>query len=122
MPGKRNADDAILLHLASGKTVQATAELCAVSERTIRRRQADPGFRQRLHTLRAEMIERGLGKLADAVADAAQTARNLMAGAESETVKLAAAKLILEQALKMRDAAELNERIRAVEERLNKTG
>jgi hypothetical protein len=122
MPGRKNADDALILHLASGKTVQAAAELCAVSERTIRRRQADPGFRQRLHTIRAEMIERGLGKLADAVADAAQALRNLLAEAESEAVKLSAAKIILEQAVKLRDAAELEQRIRALEERLDKKG
>ena len=55
------------------------------------------------------MIDRGLGKLADGVADAAQTARNLMAGAESETVKLAAAKLILEQALRFAKTLQLPE-------------
>jgi hypothetical protein len=120
MPGRKNADDAMLLELASGKTVQAVAELCDVSERTVRRRQADPDFRQRLHTLRAEMIERGLGKLADGVADAAQALRNLLAEGKSESVKLAAAKVILEQAVKLREAAELEERIRALEERLNK--
>src|SRR6516164_4736195 len=122
MPKRRNADDAILLHLASGKTVQAAAELCRVSERTIRRRHEDPTFRQRLNTLRAEMIDRGLGKLADAVADAAQTLRNLQAEGESDAVKLSAAKAILEQAVKMCDASELEERLRALEERLDKRG
>lgn len=122
MPGRKNADDAMLLHLASGKTVQAVAELCAVSERTVRRRQAEAGFGERLHALRADMIDRGLGKLADAVADAAQALRNLLAEAESEAVKLSAAKAILEQAVKLRDAAELEQRIRALEERMATKG
>jgi len=68
------------------------------------------------------MIDRGLGKLAEAVADAAQTLRNLQAEGESDTVKLSAAKAILEQAVKMRDASELEERMRALEERVDKKG
>src|SRR5262249_29139983 len=69
-----------------------------------------------------DAIDRGLGKLADAVADAAQTARNLLAEAEGENVRLAAEKLILEQAVRLSDAAELEERIRALEERPVKKG
>jgi hypothetical protein len=48
--GRRNADEALALALASGQTLRDAAAAAAISERTAARRWADPGFRRRVAT------------------------------------------------------------------------
>ena len=111
--GKR---EAAALALASGQTVTETARLTSVGERTLARWLADPGFRQGVAHLRAEMVARALGKMADGMAEAADTLRVLL-NAEGESVRLGAARSILELGTKLRDAVEIEERLAALESR-----
>ena len=55
--GRKNADDALVLYLAAGLTVEAAARKARVSPRTAHRRLADAGFRQRVTEARAEMVQ-----------------------------------------------------------------
>jgi hypothetical protein len=62
------------------------------------------------------MVARALGKLADASTEAVDTLRSLL-HAEAESVKLGAARAILELGNKLRDAVEVEERLARLEER-----
>jgi hypothetical protein len=96
--GRQNADEALALALAAGQTLHAAAINVGVSERTAARRWATPAFRLRVSQLRGELIERGLGRLAESMAAAGDVLRNLF-DAESESVRLGAARSVLELGL-----------------------
>ena len=112
--GRKNADDALTVALAVGATVQEAARKAGIGERTVYRRLADPAFRRRVAELRGEMIGRALGKMADGMTAAADTLRKLLK-AEGESVRLGAARSILELGNKLRESVELEERLCALE-------
>jgi hypothetical protein len=114
--GRKTADDALALALAAGRTAREAAAACGLSERTAYRRLADPAFRRRADALRADLVDRALGRLADGMADAADTLR-LLLGARSESVRLGAARALLEVGAKLRESVDLEQRLRAVEQR-----
>lgn len=93
--GRRNADEALATLLASGTTIRDAAAQLGVSERTAARRMADPGFRTRVDEIRSEMTARAVGRVADAMCQAADALRELLQG-QSESVRLGAARSILE--------------------------
>jgi hypothetical protein len=115
--GRRKGDVALLVALASGQTVRDAAAAAGIGERTATRRAADPAFRRRVATVRAEMIDRATGQLADSMSAAARVLRQLL-DAQSETVRLSAARSILELGAKLREDQELAERIAELETRL----
>jgi hypothetical protein len=108
--GRRKGDATLLLALAAGHTVRDAASFAGIGERTATRRIADPEYRRQVNGLRADMVQRALGKLADAATEAVGTLRGLLA-AESESVKLGAARSILELGCKLKEAVELELRI-----------
>lgn len=116
--GRRNADDALALALAAGKTLRDAATEVGVGERTAGRRWADADFRGRVAALRQDMVARCLGRMADGMTDAADTLRKLLA-ANSEGVRLGAARALLELGLKIREGVELGERLDEVEQLLS---
>ena len=111
---RKTAEAALLAALAGGATVQEAAEQAGVSEATAYRRLREPAFCQQLSEARAELIKRAVGRLARDCSAAADTLRDLLT-AESETVRLGAAKGILELAVKIREHDELAERVAALE-------
>jgi hypothetical protein len=113
--------DALALALAAGKTITEAAVAADLSRRTATRRVIDPAFRRRVAELRAEMVARALGKMADGMAAAAETLRALL-DAEGESVRLGAARSILELGNKLREAVELEERLATLEQRLAARG
>jgi hypothetical protein len=118
---RKKGDTALLLGLASGQTVRDAARAAGIGERTATRRVADPDFRRRIAEMRAEMIGRALGQLADGMTEAASTLRGLLA-AEGESVRLGAARSILELGHKLREAVEFEERIADLEQRMATSG
>jgi hypothetical protein len=115
--GRRKGDAALVLALAGGQTVRDAARAAGVGERTASRRWADSEFRRRVTGLRAEMVARAAGQLADGMAEAVTTLRRLLT-AEAESVRLAAARSILEIGTRLRESVELEVRIQELEERL----
>jgi hypothetical protein len=115
--GMRKGDLALLVALAGGSTLREAAHAAGLGERTVARRLADPDFRRRVRDVQAEMVGRALAKLTDGMAAAADTLRQLLR-ARSESVRLGAARALLELTGKVREAAELEQRLRALEERL----
>jgi HEAT repeat protein len=114
--GRKNVDDLLALELAAGRTVADAAQAVSLSERTVYRRLDDPAVRRRVSELREDMIGRAVGQLADASTQAVATLAGLLM-AESESVRLQAAKCILDIGMKLRESNELEQRIQALEER-----
>jgi hypothetical protein len=116
--GKRHADHNLLLALACGATIEAAAAKAGVSESTAHRRLADPAFRQRLQEVRSEMVQRTAGMLTAAAGEAVNTLLELQKGTVPHASRLGAARSVLEIGIKMRESADLEARLAAVEAQL----
>jgi hypothetical protein len=117
--GRKNADAALVVALAGGKSVEAAAGEAGVSERTAYRRLADPAFRQRVTGARATMVERALGELAAGAAAAVGTLRDLHADkATPPAVRQSAARSYLEMGRRLTEAVEVEQRLAALEQAL----
>ena len=112
--GRSGGDSVLIAALAAGATYEDAATQAGVSERTVRRRLEDAEFSGQVDATRSEMIARAVGRLAEASTEAADTLRGLLA-ARSETVRLGAARSILELAVRLREHDELVSRIEALE-------
>ena len=115
--GRRKGDAALVLALAGGQTVRDSARAAGVGERTATRRLAAADFRRRVIETRAALVERATGQMADAMSAAAEALRKLLE-ARSEAVRLGAARAVLELGMKLRESAELEERLAELERRL----
>jgi hypothetical protein len=120
--GRKNGRLAAIAALAGGETVAKAAAKAGVSERTIFRWQQDEDFRRQVAAACAEMFGRALGSMADGAVSAALTMRHLGLKARSETVRLGAARTILELGVKLRDSLDMEQRRAALEQRLAAEG
>jgi len=107
--------------LAAGGTVEAAAKAADVSETTAYRRQREPAFRQRVAEVRDEMVSRAVARLSATSTLAADCLRELLK-AQSETVRLGAARAILELGSRLREQEDLGARIAALERELAGNG
>jgi hypothetical protein len=114
----RKGDAALRLALAAGKTMRDAAAAAGISEKTATRRMADANFRRQVAALRNQMLDAGAGRLAEGVCEAADVLRELL-HAKSESIRLGAARALLEMCSKLRESLELEERIVELEERLH---
>src|SRR5437763_8329362 len=112
--GGQKGQDTLALALASGQTIRDAAASAGVAERTATRRVAELAFRQRVAALRSDMLARAAGQMADGMTQAVTTLRQLLS-ARSESVRLAAARSILEIGPKLHESLDLDERLREVE-------
>ena len=111
----KKAQDVLLLALACGASVDAAASQAGLSPRTVYRRLATPGFRSQLSGLRADLVQRATGMLSAATLEAVKTLMSLQEVSTPAAVRLGAARTIIELGLKMREEAELSERLAALE-------
>jgi hypothetical protein len=119
--GRRSADDVLLLALACGATLEGAARQAGVSESTVRRRVQEPEFRRRLQALRADMVQRTSGALTAAGTTSVQTLLELQKSSSPPATRLGAAKAVLELGMKVRETAELEQRLTALEEQVATT-
>ena len=117
--GRQSADDRLLTLLACGVTVEAAAQQAGVGVATVYRRLKDPVFRQRLQRVRTDFVQRTAGTLTAASTEAVRTLLELLKPAAPPPVRLGAAKAVLEIGVKLREMAEVEERLAALEERLD---
>jgi hypothetical protein len=115
--GRRNADQRLLLALACGATVESAARQAGVSESTAYRRLADPAFRRQLQQLQADMVQRTAGMLTAAAGEAVKTLLQLQQASTPAAVRLGAARAVLELGMKLREIADLEVRLAALEQR-----
>lgn len=116
MPGgsKKAADAALVANLAAGVSPAGAAKLAGVSEATAYRRLADPAFRQRVEKARSDFWERALGIMSKGAAEAATLLRRLLRSDDGR-IKLQAAKVLLEQGIKVRDLVDIARRVDELE-------
>jgi predicted component of type VI protein secretion system len=110
--------DPLLMALACGATVTAAAAKAGVSERTAYRRLAHPEFAARLEALRGEMVQRAAAMLTASALEAVKTLLELQSPSTPPAVRLRAAAHILDYGLRLREAAALETRLAALEQRL----
>ncbi|MDB5310564.1 MAG: hypothetical protein JWO38_4766 [Gemmataceae bacterium] len=72
MAQRKKNEDALLLALAWGATVENAAKQCGLCDRTVYRRLEDPAFRTRLRETRTDMVRRASGMLTAAAGEAAR--------------------------------------------------
>jgi type II secretory pathway component PulF len=117
--GRRNVDHNLLTALACGATVEAAARSAGVSESTVYRRLRQPAFRQRLQEVRADMVQRTSAMLTASGMEAVKTLLALQQASTPASVRLGAARAILELGLKVREVADLERRLSALEQQLS---
>jgi hypothetical protein len=118
---RKKNEDALLLALACGATVEAAARQCELTERTVYRRLKETAFRGRLQALRADMVQRAAGMLTAAAAEAVRTLLSLQKQAVPATVRLGSARAILEIGMKLREVVDLEARLSALEALVRQT-
>jgi len=112
---KKGNDDRLLLLLACGATVDAAACNLDMSARTVYRRLRDPDFCHRLQQMRADMVQRTAGMLTAAGSESVRTLVALQKETIPPATRLGAARAVLLLGLKVREVAELEQRIAALE-------
>jgi Homeodomain-like domain len=117
LPPRKKAEDALLLALACGATVETASRQCGLSERTIYRRLKEPDFQRKLRDVRADMLARTAAALTAAATEAVRTLLDLQKPGVQAAVRLGAARAILEIGLKLRENVDLEARIAALEDR-----
>jgi hypothetical protein len=117
--GNRKGESAFVAALAAGDTVKDAAAKAGIGARTAYRRVQDPALRQEVAQMRTEMLERTQAKMADTMVEAADTLRQLLR-ANGESVRLGAARSVLELGNKLRETVEFERRLQEVEERLER--
>lgn len=118
MVARKKNDDALVLALACGATVEAAARQCDLSERTVYTRLKDPDFQARVKQVRNDMVRRSAGLLSAASGEAVRTLLALMKDAAPPPVRLGAAKAVLEIGMKIRELAELEAEVRELEQKV----
>lgn len=114
---RKRGEEPLLTALAAGSPVDQAAKAAGLSPRTVYRRLAEPGFRSRLATARDELASEALSELAGCAPEAVATLRRLLQ-ANNEHVQLGAARTLLDQLLRLREALALAERVATLERRL----
>ena len=118
---RSKADAALVAALAGGSTVEDAAATAGVGVATVYRRLQVPEFRAQIDDARAALIAAAVARLGAASTRAVTTLEGLLA-ADSEAVRLGAARSILDLGAKLREHEDLAERVRALEEREGTTG
>lgn len=111
---KQQHADLAAAALATGQTVAGAAAAAGTTERNVYRWLQAPAFKARVAELRADAVARATGRLADGMSAAADVLRGLLA-AERESVRLGAARSLIELGVKLRDSTEFEARLQALE-------
>jgi hypothetical protein len=108
----------LLLALACGATLEAAAQKAGVSKTTVKRRLQDPEFRARLQEASADMVKRAARTLTAAATEAIKTLLALQQPSTPSPTRLGAARAILEIGVKLREVADMEERLTALEHQM----
>ena len=115
---RKNANSQLLAALATGSTVREASELTGVSQRTISRRLKDSKFKAALDQRKDQILTAAVAKLSNASTMAVDTLRELMT-CDTNSVRLGAARSILELSVSMRTAMDFADRIAVLEGKQN---
>jgi hypothetical protein len=119
--GRRNADQRLLMALACGATNENAAASAGISEATVYRRLKDVDFQQERRKNKTEMVGRTASMLTAAGGESVKTLLALQKDSIPAATRLGAARAVLELGVRIRESAELEERIALLEARLAET-
>ena len=120
--GRRAAeDDALVDALAVGLGYAAAGRVVSVSERTVRRRMADPSFAASVARRRAQRLGEISGQLAG-LSERAVAVLSEGLGDDDLAMRLRTAQLVLSMARQFRGDVDRDARLVAIEEALGLTG
>ena len=105
----------LAVKIAGGATVRAAADELGIPERTAYRQSGSPEFKSRVSAIRSEMTSQAVGELSAAASEAVATIRELLASTNEPSVRLNAAKAILNALGPLSELGELRERLAALE-------
>ena len=116
--GRRNADQVFINALACGATVEAAAQKAGLSKATAYRRLKDPQFQRQLQQTLSDMVKRTAAGLTALGLEALRTLAELLKAPTPAAVRLGAARIALESGLKIREVADFEQRLVALEEQM----
>ena len=109
--------DRALAALLSEPTQAAAAKKLGISARTIRRYMAEPDFREAYQQAHARLVEDATQRMQRGLSSAVDTLQEIATDTEAgKTARVAAARSLLEQALKYTELSDLLGRIAKLEE------
>jgi AraC-like DNA-binding protein len=119
MPSKNKKQQKILLvtALAKGATVTQAAQQAGVSERTVYRRLQEPDVQARIEAIQNETLQRAAAVITAAAQEGIHSLVALQNSSTPPAVRRAAARDIFEMGLRLREAADLEKRLLALENR-----
>jgi hypothetical protein len=109
-------NDVLLAALACGATVEAAAQRANVSRATVLRRLRDPEFKRKLTEMGTEMVQRTASALTAASMESVRTLIALQQPTVAAATRLGAARSVIELGIKLREVADLAERLTALEQ------
>jgi hypothetical protein len=115
---RKKADSTLLLALACGATVEQAADEVGLTARTVYRRLKDDAFRRQIKELRTGMVQRTAATLTAAGSESVKTLLALQEPTAPPAVRLGAARSVLELGVRLREVAEFEQRLAALEERI----
>jgi hypothetical protein len=118
--GTRRLDAVLIAQLAGGATHEHAAAAAGCSKTTVARRLRDPRFRAAIDASREQLFEAAFGRIVSAAQAASGTLIALLAREAPYATRLGAARTILEASVKFREEHDVEERLKALEERLGK--
>ena len=116
--GRRGADEALLLALACGATIETAARQAGVSESTAHRRLKEQEFSLRLKDAKADMVRRATSMLTASAMESVKTLLDLQKNSHPPAVRLGAARSVLELGMKLRQMTELEQNLEELRERI----
>lgn len=102
--------------LAAARSIEEACGRLGITSTTYRRWMAVPAFAKAMREAQNELCASALRQVQHTAGEAAETLRELLTS-ESEQIRLQAARAVLDLGFKARSTIELEERIRALEER-----
>jgi hypothetical protein len=108
-------DDRLAAALSQGFSVTSAAKQSGCSERTAHRRLADPAFRSRVEELRTETLTQTTAFLVTASTSAVRVLVESLQS-PSGAIRLAAARALLDSAVRFRELLSMEERLGRIEE------
>jgi hypothetical protein len=95
--------------------IETAARQAGVSDTTVYRRLKEPDFQAKLQAARQEMVDRTASMLTAASLESVKTLLKLQGDGHPYPVQLGASKAILEYGLKLRENADLGQRLAVLE-------
>jgi len=112
--------EALALAVATGSTVRGWAKAHCTPERTAYEWASKPAFKARVGELRAELVNRALGRLARSAGAAVAALARIIdpKSVATDAARVSAARAILSALVEIQTHAELNDRLTALEQRI----